>query len=145
MPSRSAAGPPNWRCPTLDGAAWTAYDASDLIYDSKGVASFTTSTFGGYAIVGEVLQTGLGDFNGDGSVDIADYTTWADHFGMSKDYLAPGSYDGAAGDLISIADYTTWADHFGASYTVTGVPEPCTAILLAAGAMAMLRRRAAGH
>lgn len=33
-----------------DGTAWTPFAASDLIYDGNGIASFTVSDFGGYAV-----------------------------------------------------------------------------------------------
>ena len=66
----------------------------------------------GAADVGAVERQILGDFNGDGVVDIADYTTWADHFGMDRAAsLAPGSFLGRG--AVDIGDYTTWADHFG--------------------------------
>lgn len=56
----------------------------------------------------------LGDFNGDGLVDQADYTTWADNFGADDSAFVPGSR-GATG-IVSQADYTTWADHYGQTY-----------------------------
>jgi hypothetical protein len=53
-----------------------------------------------------------GDGNGDGVVDLADYTVWADQYGLRG---LPGVY---AGDYngdgsVDLADYTVWADHFG--------------------------------
>ena len=53
----------------------------------------------------------MGDFNGDGSVDQADYTTWADRFDQSDSAFAAGTCNGDG--VIDQADYTTWADHFG--------------------------------
>lgn len=94
-----------------DGSAWQAVDAQDMIYDSHGVVSFTASEFGAYAIVG--IQR-LGDFNGDGVVDQADYTTWADHFLADDAIFAPGSSN--ADGRVDQADYTTWADNFGKTY-----------------------------
>ena len=58
------------------------------------------------------VRTILGDFNSDGVVDIGDYTTWADHFGMDRaTSFAAGSF--MADGVVDIGDYTTWADHFG--------------------------------
>ena len=66
----------------------------------------------------------LGDFNGDGSVDIADYTTWADHYGQDKAVaLAAGSF--ITPGTVGIDDYTTWADHFGSIAAIT-VAQPAS-------------------
>jgi serine/threonine-protein kinase ATR len=51
-----------------------------------------------------------GDYNEDGYVDLADYTVWADHYGLSGSDL-PG--DGNGDGVVDLADYTIWADHFG--------------------------------
>jgi hypothetical protein len=51
-----------------------------------------------------------GDYNNDGSVDLADYTVWADNFGQTGSGIAgDGNNDGT----VDLADYTIWADHFG--------------------------------
>jgi hypothetical protein len=51
-----------------------------------------------------------GDYNGDGTVDLADYTVWADHYGQSgPDVAGDGNNDGT----VDLADYTVWADHYG--------------------------------
>lgn len=80
----------------------------------------------------------LGDFNGDGEVDQADYTTWADHYGGADTPFASGSSNNDG--VIDQADYTTWADNFGKYYSPT-VPEPATLSLLVMGSLALLRRR----
>lgn len=59
----------------------------------------------------------IGDFDGDGDVDLDDYTRWRQRFG-SADALADGNGDGA----VNAADYTIWRDAFVASSAV--VPEP---------------------
>jgi len=72
----------------------------------------------------------LGDFNGNGNVDAADYTVWRN----------------GLGSIYSQADYDVWKSHFGesaggGSYTVgsahsqLGVPEPMSLALLAIGAI----------
>jgi hypothetical protein len=53
-----------------------------------------------------------GDYNNDGTVDLADYTVWADHYGQSGPAV-PG--DGNGDGVVDLADYTIWADHFGES------------------------------
>jgi hypothetical protein len=51
-----------------------------------------------------------GDYNDDGTVDLADYTVWADHYGQSGSNI-PG--DGNDDGVVDLADYTIWADHYG--------------------------------
>jgi hypothetical protein len=95
---------------------------------------------GDLGIVATVAAIGLpGDFNGDGSVDAADYALWRSD---------PSSHGGAQG-------YTDWVNNFGQSLgsgplPSATVPEPTSALLLllaaALGAIAEpdgLRRRAA--
>ncbi|MEM9914126.1 MAG: hypothetical protein AAF911_04120 [Planctomycetota bacterium] len=82
----------------------------------------------------------LGDYNGDGEVNAADYTVWADNFGSMVDLEADGNGNG----VIDAADYTVWADNFGNTLpgqaAVTFIPEPATAGLIALGGLVMLRR-----
>jgi hypothetical protein len=62
---------------------------------------------------GPVIARLPGDANGDESVDGADYTVWADHYGRSTEAGArDGDFNGDG--LVDGADYTVWADHFGA-------------------------------
>jgi hypothetical protein len=58
-----------------------------------------------------------GDFNSDGVVDIADYTVWADNFGVVTGSHVHG--DGNDDGAVDIADYTIWADNFGATSPVS--------------------------
>lgn len=72
-----------------------------------------------------------GDFNGDGHVNLADYTVWRDNLG--------GLYD--------TSHYTQWKNNFGlsapsASFTQSAkVPEPTAVILLLTAASAVFARR----
>lgn len=76
-----------------------------------------------------------GDASGDGKVNDADYTCWADRFGTC-DPRVDFSGDG----IVDDADYTLWADNYGHGAMGT-VPEPATLSVLAFGAMAALQRR----
>jgi len=71
-----------------------------------------------------------GDFNGDGSVDSADYVVWRENFG------AP----------FTIADYNLWRAHFGQSAPVfpaaAGVPEPASTWLATTALLAFVPLRA---
>jgi hypothetical protein len=51
-----------------------------------------------------------GDYNSDGTVNAADYTTWRDHLGTS---FALPNRDPANTGNVSAADYTSWKSHFG--------------------------------
>lgn len=59
-----------------------------------------------------------GDGNCDGTVDGADYTLWADHWG-AENPAGPAQGDFNSDGTVDGADYTLWADHYGE----TG--EPC--------------------
>jgi hypothetical protein len=89
-------------------------------------------------LVMTVLGTFHGDGNFDGSVDIADYTVWADGFGVTNALLTQGDFNGDG--VVDIADYTVWADNFGSVSTVL-VPEPGMMTLLVLGGVALLKRR----
>ena len=73
-----------------------------------------------------LMATLLGDYSGNGIVDAADYTVWADNFGSTTNLAADGNGDG----VVDAADYTIWADNFGSSNTsaITTVPEPAAGL-----------------
>lgn len=124
--------------------------------DSDGVTPFTTpgSTDGIYDFsfdpVNEVLYIAdhsngaiyvfskpfevgslVGDYNGDGSVDAADYTVWRDGGPLLNETASPG--------VVDAADYEAWADNYGATVSAIGaaaVPEPTALVLLAIAATA---------
>jgi len=84
----------------------------------------TTGDLAGYTLltVGEAIGPSLiGDFNGDGFVDAADYTVWRDGLGA----------------VYSQGDYNLWADNYGAiaNAGAEAVPEP-TAMIIALFAFA---------
>ena len=78
-----------------------------------------------------------GDYNGDGLVDLADYTVWRNTLGSTTNLAANGDNSGASEGVIDTADYLAWKDNFGdslapAAALVTGssVPEPMSLALL---------------
>jgi hypothetical protein len=70
-----------------------------------------------------------GDFNFDGTVDVADYTVWASAFGSITQLAADGNGNGA----VDAADYVIWRERFAAasasrlSPASADVPEPASA------------------
>ena len=71
-----------------------------------------------------------GDFNGDGIVNLADYTVWRDNLGDAAEDALNGNGDGMNG--IDAGDYALWKTNFGAtaaaaaslSIASAAVPEP---------------------
>jgi len=70
-----------------------------------------------------------GDYNGNGTVDAADYTIFRDNLGGDSAVLG-GNGSGAA--TVVVADYDLWKQNFGPSGTgsTAAVPEPTGLILL---------------
>ncbi|QDU88870.1 hypothetical protein Pla175_22540 [Pirellulimonas nuda] len=86
-----------------------------------------------------------GDYNEDGVVDAADYTTWRDNLGSTT--ALPN--DGGLGTPIGSSQYDLWRSNFGnpgVGALATGsaaVPEPSAVILLGLGGLLLVRRRMA--
>lgn len=99
-------------------------------YSVEGVAG---TTFG---VVEFVSGPGVaGDYNGDGVVNLADYTVWRDALGES---IALNNENPAATTpgVVDIEDYTFWQSQFSAATAnakladQAAVPEPTTGLLL---------------
>jgi hypothetical protein len=85
----------------------------------------------------------IGDYNGNGVVDAADYTVWRDTLGQLGMGLAA---DGNGNNQIDAGDYSVWKSHFGnsvggGSLAIASVPEPATLALLILPMVAALSRR----
>lgn len=89
----------------------------------------------------------VGDYNGDGSVDIADYTVWRNTLGTAV--TAGAGADGNSNGVIDADDYSVWKLYFGASdgspaaVAAAAVPEPATyylAVTLTAAILIWLPR-----
>lgn len=88
-----------------------------------------------------------GDYNGDGSVNIADYTVWRNNLGASIALTNEGS--GITPGQVTAEDYDFWKSQFGsgsgaAALATSSVPEPATLTLLglvAAAGLTMSRSR----
>jgi hypothetical protein len=78
----------------------------------------------------------VGDYNGNGAVDAADYVMWRNSNGSTTELAADGNSDGA----VNLRDYYFWVQRFGNSNSngaQAAVPEPAQQqlILLALAAM----------
>jgi T5SS/PEP-CTERM-associated repeat protein len=119
-----------------DGLADWALLTGATYGDDYTLQYLTTGGLAGYTLltVGTPLAGLAGDFNGDGTVDAADYSVWRDGLGTT----------------YTEADYQVWKSHFGqtagsGSLMDHPVPEPSTMVLFLFGALAMCRRCAAGR
>ena len=86
-----------------------------------------------------------GDFNGDGTVDAADYVVWSDNRGAGDESALGGNGDGIGG--VGQSDYLLWKNSFGntsGSGSSAAIPEPAALSLLLVTALSVLvgyRRR----
>ena len=81
-----------------------------------------------------------GDYNGDGVVNAADYTTWRDNQGKSI-ALSGDRTPGA----IDLSDYDVWVAHFGDQLTnpqpAQAIPEPTALVLIFSALAAVIGAR----
>jgi beta-glucanase (GH16 family) len=88
-------------------------------------------------------QTGLiGDYNGDGNVNAADYTVWRDTLGQSAIGLPA---DGSGNGTVDQSDYDKWQANFGltgagaaATESLGTVPEPSTIVIAVTALLSMI-------
>lgn len=76
-----------------------------------------------------------GDYDGNNTVDEADYTLWTDTFGMVGDSLAA---DGNGNGVVDVADYTVWRDNLGASIPDTPPTATDDTVVVNAGETAVI-------
>ncbi|MCA9186567.1 MAG: hypothetical protein KDA99_13155, partial [Planctomycetales bacterium] len=105
------------------GTIFSTAGAKDLKF--QFLLDGTAVGFNGVVVYGDLPSASLaGDYNGNGSVDAADYTVWKDNFGSTSALDADGNGNGT----VDAADYTIWKDNFGniagAAANVASVPEP---------------------
>lgn len=103
-----------------------SYDYDGLLYDDL--------------IAGDLLPAARGDFDGDGSVDDADFTLWRNNFGASGS--APYTLGDGDGDGSTTgSDFLIWQRELPTTL-ISAIPEPATATLsLFAAAIVFSRRR----
>ncbi len=116
-----------------------------LEYFSLGGSTLATTSNNAALSAGDFSLVTLepldGDYNGDGTVDAADYTIYRDTLGQS---VALGSgADGNGNGVVDAGDYTVWANNYGATSgsPAVAVPEPTTIGLLILSAFTLSTRR----
>jgi hypothetical protein len=133
------------------GVLTGAFDAfDDLVNSPAGVNTVKLSlNYGagsGSAIVVTVDSISSpsvpGDFNGDGSVNATDLTTWKNNFPIAAGATTLQGDADADADVDG-ADFLIWQRNFTGS-GVTAVPEPASSVFIAASALALLGRRRFG-
>ena len=99
---------------------------SDVLLANTDITSLQQNVF---------FVPGTADYNGDGSVNAADYTVWRDTNGATgAGLIADGDHNG----VVNIEDYNLWKQLFGSVYATAGgagsttasVPEPGTGIFV---------------
>jgi hypothetical protein len=109
---------------------------SGLSLSGPGASMFSLDVGASNVILEFGAASLAGDYNGDGTVNAADYTLWQDTLGQN---VAAGSgADGNGDGTINASDYGVWKTNFGTtsgSATASGaaVPEPTNLVLLCTG------------
>lgn len=113
---------------------------TDDIYFNLRVTSWGIESAGaGVSYVRSTAPSVVGDYDGSGTVDTADYLAWRSAFGDTGASPADGNGD----NLVDAADYTLWRDAYAASSAAANssalaIPEPAAGLLLYAGCSCLL-------
>ncbi len=129
--------------PTILSNSLSLNASDDVVFDLlrvNGVSSDTLVLRYTGTSSGPVIR---GDYNGDGTVDAADYTVWRENNGATGVPGIPGDGDNGSGTgvpdgVVNIADYNYWVARFGATsnstpnnvVASTPVPEPGAMVVL---------------
>lgn len=117
----------------------TTDDSSGVFADGMGNVFMSGTTYGDLGginagdydvflakIIDLTSPSFTGDYNGDGTVDAADYTVWRDSEGTTGTGLAA---DGNGDGFVNHIDYDLWKTHFGETSAVS-VPEPTSTMIV---------------
>lgn len=127
--------------------------ASTVLPPAPAMAAWSLEVIGNSLVLSlnEVIPPAENaDFNGDGIVNLADYTLWRDNLGSTGELgVSAGNANGD--NIVDGADYGVWRSQFGSQLEATGasllagsqaVPEPATVllVLVAVGSSVVARR-----
>lgn len=141
---------PSQQLPVFRGGSWFyGSDGSGAAYRNGGQFFATGSTSlasnaHGIRLASLALPGLDGDYNGDGTVDAADFAVWRDNLDALDESALNGNGDGQNG--VDMGDYTLWVNNFGTSSganVAAAVPEPGGQALALLGlvALAATKRR----
>ncbi|WP_442481688.1 BNR-4 repeat-containing protein [Aeoliella sp. SH292] len=102
------------------GAIVGAFDSFDLPALASNIRWDTSELYTSGLLA--VVPVVPGDFNGDGAVDLADYSVWRDQLGSSEDGVVVLSGNGNGG-VVDASDYLVWKSNFGFSLPLEFVQE----------------------
>jgi len=126
----------------LDGSSGATFDTVPL----RGTNTNTLAERLIFLNSVQVLNTPVGDYDGNGTSTTADYALWRETFGSKT--IAEGDGNGNGG--VDLADYVTWRKSAGAAGAAelsgVGVPEPASVALILVGGLMLpfyLRRLSA--
>ena len=118
------------RLNVTDGSFQVSYGSGSAFSPGSVVLSAFQGATGGLT----------GDYNGNGQVDAADYTFWADNVGNTDTLL-----NDLIGGEIGAAHYQQWKENYGNMGTGSGaaaaVPEPTALVLVIMGLVVTVVRR----
>ena len=105
----------------LDFTGHTGTFTSVTLPPLSGGLTWDTSQLYTTGIISVVGPHVVGDYNGNGIVDAADYTVWRDSLGSTGSLAA----DGDASGVIDVGDYGVWKANFGSHAGIgAGAPMP---------------------
>jgi hypothetical protein len=126
------------------------FDSYDM--PTLGTGNSLAVVYSANSVTLQVIAGLWGDYNGDGTVNAADYTVWRNTLGAMV--TAFGGADGSGNGIVDQADYAVWKGNFGDSLgpgaggssladANAAVPEPAAAVLALIASMfaQRLRRR----
>jgi hypothetical protein len=144
---------------TVDSRSFTSLPTDGVMsrhFPSNTLADNSPTNFAGDMGMVDLTPPPMttGDYNGDQTVNAADYTVWRNALGTTVTELGSGA-DGHADGVIDEQDYAFWKEKFGTVIPGAGnggaaifVPEPAMLSLTVAGlwalALATIRTRRAG-
>lgn len=124
---------------TADGGVSGAFSSEQ--FPSFDPALTFHTFYGANSVTLAVTPALPGDYNADGTVNLADYTVWRDSLGaVGVGLAADGDFSGG----VDASDYQTWKNNFGASLPVipstASVPEPAAWCLMLLSLLAIWRQ-----